>query len=68
MGVTFGLRLTWLLWWPQGKAGDSHFYQWLCQAGKAKTLALSVCLRKPLVILDAMAKDGTPWESGHESA
>jgi transposase len=37
------------------------FYQHLCQAGKAKKLALTACMRKLLTILNAMLKSGTPW-------
>ena len=37
------------------------FYQRLCQAGKAKKLALTACMRKLLTILNAMVKRGTPW-------
>lgn len=37
------------------------FYQRLCQAGKAKKLALTACMRKLLTILNAMLKTGTPW-------
>jgi transposase len=37
------------------------FYQRLCQAGKAKKLTLTACLRKLLTILNAMLKSGTPW-------
>jgi transposase len=37
------------------------FYQRLCQAGKAKKLALTACIRKLLTILNAMVKSGTPW-------
>ena len=37
------------------------FYQRLCQAGKAKKLALTACMRKLLTILNAMLKSGTPW-------
>lgn len=37
------------------------FYQRLCQAGKAKKLALTACMRKLLTILNAMLKKGTPW-------
>jgi transposase len=37
------------------------FYQRLCQAGKAKKLALTACMRKLLTILNAMAKSGTLW-------
>ena len=37
------------------------FYQRLCQAGKAKKLALTACMRKLLTILNAMLKQRTPW-------
>lgn len=37
------------------------FYQRLCQAGKAKKLALTACMRKLLTILTAMVKSGTLW-------
>jgi transposase len=37
------------------------FYQRLQQAGKAKKVALTACMRKLLVILNAMLKHRTPW-------
>jgi transposase len=37
------------------------FYQRLCRAGKAKKVALTACMRKLLVILNAMIKHRTPW-------
>lgn len=37
------------------------FYQRLCNAGKAKKLALTACMHKLLVILNAMAKHHTKW-------
>ena len=37
------------------------FYQRLCQAGKAKKLAWTACMRKLLTILNAMLTSGTPW-------
>jgi transposase len=37
------------------------FYQRLCQAWKAKKLALTACMHKFLTILNAMLKSGTPW-------
>jgi transposase len=37
------------------------FYQRLCQAGKAKKVALTACMRKLLTILNAMVKSATPW-------
>ena len=36
------------------------FYQRLCQAGKAKKLALTACMLKLLTILNAMLKSGRP--------
>ena len=40
------------------------FYQHLCQAGKAKKLALTAGMRKLLTILNAMLKSGMPWQRG----
>lgn len=37
------------------------FYQRLLAAGKPKKLALTACMRKLLVILNAMLKHGAPW-------
>ena len=37
------------------------FYQRLCRDGKAKKMALTACMRKLLVILNAMIKQRTPW-------
>ena len=37
------------------------FYRRLCQAGKAKKLALTACMRKLLIILNAMLKSQMPW-------
>ena len=39
------------------------FYERLVTAGKAKKLALTACMRKLLVILNAMLRDGTPWRA-----
>jgi transposase len=39
------------------------FYQRLLVAGKAKKVALTACMRKLLVILNAMLKHGTPWKT-----
>jgi transposase len=36
-------------------------YRRLCEAGKAPKVALIACLRKLLVILNAMVAQGTPW-------
>ena len=49
------------------------FYQRLLAAGKPKKLALTACMRKLLVILNAMLKHGSPWRdlspqvAGHSS-
>lgn len=37
------------------------FYRRLVEAGKAPKVALVACMRKLLVILNAMVKHGTPW-------
>ena len=37
------------------------FYQRLLAAGKPKKVALTACMRKLLVILNAMLKQHTPW-------
>ena len=39
------------------------FYAKLLAAGKPKKLALTACMRKLLVILNAMAKQGTRWST-----
>ena len=39
----------------------SALYHRLCAAGKAKKVALTACMRKFLVILNAMAKNRTYW-------
>ena len=39
------------------------FYQRLLAAGKPKKVALVACMRKMLVILNAMVKTGQPWHS-----
>lgn len=38
-----------------------QFYERLCAAGKAKKVALTACMRKLLIILNAMLKHRTPW-------
>ena len=38
------------------------FYQKLVAAGKLKKVALVACMRKLLVILNAMLKHDTPWQ------
>jgi transposase len=39
------------------------FYQRLRAAGKPAKVALTACIRKLLTILNAIARDGTPWQS-----
>ena len=39
------------------------FYQRLLDAGKARKLAITACMRKLLVIINAMLRDGTPWRA-----
>jgi transposase len=39
------------------------FYQRLCDAGKAKKVALSACMQKLLTILNAMMKHRTRWST-----
>jgi transposase len=38
------------------------FYQRLQQAGEAKKVALTACMRKLLTVLNAMLKHRTPWQ------
>lgn len=38
------------------------FYQRLCAAGKPPKVALTACMRKLLIILNAILKTDTPWE------
>ena len=39
------------------------FYQRLCSAGKAKKVALTACMHKLLIILNAILMHGVPWRS-----
>jgi len=39
------------------------FYQRLLAAGKSKKLALTACMRKLLVTLNAILRDQTPWQN-----
>ena len=38
------------------------FYQRLIEAGKPHKVALTVCIRKLITILNAMVKNNTPWD------
>jgi transposase len=40
----------------------ASFYRRLLAAGKPKKLALTACMRKLLTILNAMIRDGKPWQ------
>jgi transposase len=42
-----------------------EFYERLCAGGKPKKVALVACMRKLLLILDAILKNRTPWRSSH---
>ncbi len=42
-----------------------EFYERLLASGKAKKVALVACMRKLLVILNAMLKHRTPWRFPH---
>jgi transposase len=44
-----------------------HHYQHLCKAGKAKKLAIVACMRKLLVILNAMLRDQETWKPDPET-
>jgi len=39
------------------------FYERLCAVGKPKKLALTACMHKLLLILNAMLRDRTPWRA-----
>jgi len=39
------------------------FYQRLRAAGKAKKVALTACMRKLLIMLNAIMKHRTPWRT-----
>ena len=45
-----------------------EFYQRLVTADKPKKVALVACMRKLLVILNAMLKHRTPWQANHAFA
>lgn len=44
------------------------FYQRLRAAGKPAKTALTACMRKLLVILNAMVRDGAPWRSASQDS
>jgi transposase len=44
------------------------FYQGLLSAGKPKKVALTACMRKLLIILNAMVKNHTVWSPNPENS
>jgi transposase len=44
------------------------FYERLREAGKPKKVALTACMRKLIVILNAMVKNGTLWDPNHATS
>lgn len=44
------------------------FYERLLTAGKAKKVVLTACMHKLLIILNAILRHRTPWESNHAHA
>jgi len=46
----------------------ARFYQRLTAAGKPKKVALVACMRKLLIILNAMVRSGKPWDASLHSA
>ena len=43
------------------------FYQRLTERGKPPKVALTACMRKLLVIANAMVRDGVSWDPTHAS-
>lgn len=39
------------------------FYERLCQAGKQKKVAITACMHKLLIIMNAMIKNNQPWQA-----
>jgi len=44
-----------------------EFYERLVAAGKPKKVTLVACMRKLLLILNAVLKHYTPWRSPHDA-
>lgn len=44
------------------------FYERLLEAGKSKKVALTACMRKLVVILNAMIKNGTMWDPNYAAS
>lgn len=45
-----------------------EFYQRLVDAGKEKKVALTASMRRLIVILNAIAQTGTPWDEAHAAS
>ena len=45
-----------------------QFYERLCAAGKAKKVALTACLHKLLIILNAIVRQRLPWQASAQAA
>lgn len=45
----------------------SHFYRRLVEAGKKSKVALTACMRKLLVILNAIMKNRIPWQADYST-
>lgn len=58
MAVVSGLRFNPVI---------KHFYQRLKQAGKPAKVALTACMHKLLIMLNAMIRDGTSWQCSEPS-
>ena len=43
------------------------FYERLCLAGKEKKVAITACMRKLLIIINAMIKSGQCWDASIEA-
>jgi transposase len=41
------------------------FYQRLVASGKPRKVAIVACMRKLLIVLNAIVRDGTPWNPAH---
>lgn len=69
-GRTDVRRVLYMATWAAIRARSplADTYQRLVAAGKPKKLALTACMRKYLTMLNAMARDQTPWTPTRASA
>jgi len=62
-------RSTWPRWSPAGTTrGNAEFYKRLIENGKKPKVAIVACMRKMLIMLNAMIRDGAEWRGMPESA